>query len=521
MAYQETSLRTNGTKQSSSSTNQNYILGLRHMVSPVLDYRLNMRASDVETLSTPAAGTVQKTESKSLEPSIDISLQNPLFNFSIGAREIDGENVQTGNPRQDLRSRSYYSSVDWTPPNFPSLRLNVRRDEEKRSERGNPRLTDTITDNYILISGYSLDPFRLTYNLSGSRTDDMVARELREITTNVGRADFSRTYWGGKLAASANYQFSETREESNINPAGKTSTQSAIANFTATPYPWGTLGYNFSLNLTDTDPGVPSETRTTHTVNLIGRPDPRLTSTLLLRLQDTSPSRGPSSRANFYSLTLSSMPIPALDTTLSVTRDEQEEGGRTQSRTDSLLFQGVGKILDGFTLSMEGSLRRGENFQTRALTETNGLSAIANMQFTRNFSLLSSYTFTRNITHGPGIIRTVTSKEEIRNSMVYRPSPQISAAAIIELNKVRSEWKHTQSYNIDWRPFPRAAMDVSLSYRLQRSEVDGSKTEGINAQLRWALNRNLQLRFTYQRSQVANATSSTRDSYAVTLNFHF
>ncbi|MBI5407781.1 MAG: hypothetical protein HZA14_00280 [Nitrospirae bacterium] len=209
-----------GEKTSSSdSLNQNYYLNLERPVTPMFSYRINLRSSLIDSRAADAQGEVTDAYQRLLEPGFDVTLQNPMYNLNAGYRRQ--EKWSTAHLSSEGREtlESYYSRLNLTPTLFPSLIVNL--DRQNNFDYLSDRKKDRSNDQYSLGSTYELPSsdvkFRFDINYLHNTGRDRISTIEKTINDNFSgnyNAGYSDAFWDNRANYSILYQGNYSRNKS-------------------------------------------------------------------------------------------------------------------------------------------------------------------------------------------------------------------------------------------------------------------------------------------------------------------
>jgi len=164
---------------SSDSYNRNFNLSLQKTVTPMLNYRINLRANMLDSDSTNESNLTTETFQRRLEPALDLSLNNAMYSLGGGYRRQE-QWESKGMHNEDRKTKEfYYSTLSFNPDKLPSLSLNLDRQQE--FDYLTEREMDRTTDSYSISSSYDLPSRVLSFNYS------------LDLSNNVRRTPLERT----------------------------------------------------------------------------------------------------------------------------------------------------------------------------------------------------------------------------------------------------------------------------------------------------------------------------------------
>ena len=210
----------NGKKMSDSDVfNRNFYLSFDKSVTPLLSYKLYLRTTLMDSHSTDSLGKMTSAYQRTVEPSIDFFLRNPMYSFDAGYRLQ--EQWSTARLKDESRKTTnyYYSRLNVTPYEFPSLLLQF--DRQRDYDYVSPSKIDSTNTRYSGSTGYKF-PYRdldLSYNLYYTRTttDTPLSSAFKSVSDNfsgIYNIGYTKSFKEGKYTASAVYQGNYARNKS-------------------------------------------------------------------------------------------------------------------------------------------------------------------------------------------------------------------------------------------------------------------------------------------------------------------
>ncbi len=191
--------------------NRNFYFNFDKSVTPLLSYKLYLRTTLTDSHSTDSLGKMTYVYQRTVEPSIDFFLRNPMYNFDAGYRLQ--EQWSTARLRDEGRKTTdyYYSRLNITPYEFPSLLLQF--DRQRNNDYASPRKIDSTNTKYSGSSGYKFPhkDLDLSYNLYYTRTttDTPLSLTFKSVSDNFSgmyNLGYTKSFKEGRYTASALYQ---------------------------------------------------------------------------------------------------------------------------------------------------------------------------------------------------------------------------------------------------------------------------------------------------------------------------
>jgi hypothetical protein len=218
--------------------------------------------------------------------------------------------------------------------------------------------------------------------------------------------------------------------------------------------------------------------------------------------------------SNTYNLSLYSAPIPSVDASLTLIRNDSVSFGDKTTTNDSAvlsvgteLYRNVNMINDlGYIKA-----RSHVNGTTSSNTRLNGtIDAL----LTNKLSTTINYDFSWNDSAGNN------SRSSNHNMTVtYRPGRFINLTGAISYVDSNDETTTTEGILIDWLPLP--AIRLSANYQHSETDPGPSKSDSINSVLTWYITRFADVRTTYGYTKTVAIQETENINWRTTLNCRF
>ncbi|NOZ24844.1 MAG: hypothetical protein GXO94_01970 [Nitrospirae bacterium] len=218
--------------------------------------------------------------------------------------------------------------------------------------------------------------------------------------------------------------------------------------------------------------------------------------------------------SNIYSLSFNSVPLPTLDTTLSLIRTDRFSFGRKQSLNNSMLlsvgsrlFRDVNMITDiGYTETE--SFTGGVNLTSRFIRGS--LDAFLTRKLTGNII----YGFTRQSSDNSS-----SDSKEGSTIITYRPGRFINISGSFRVSDTNGNTSTSEGLLIDWLPVP--AFKLNLNYQHARTGPGAYTDNSLSGYGLWYITRFIDLRFTYNYTQSVRETETETYTVGANLNCRF
>ncbi len=304
--------------------------------------------------------------------------------------------------------------------------------------------------------------------------------------------------------------------------AGKTTnmTQQLGAYTKATLLNKPDLYYDLSYFLIDARSGGFSERRSTMTngLTLAHRFSPVLSgSTRAERVDDTDPMVNGNIVTYTYSASLMAIPLPTLKDSLAYSYSVRETTiGRT--KTNALYSNNTAELYRGVTsfLNAGWSFGTQENGQeTKGSTYSYGVGLVP----LKTLSITLNASDQESTATGGGLAESTTTVTRLRNAAAaYTPFSNLYLTAGISTVDQPALHDRTQSYGVNWSPFPGGALQFSFAYSESKRSADNSTSKVTQPTVRWIISRWASAAVAYfsEESSSNIGRSSTR---ALSFNF--
>ncbi len=238
--------------------------------------------------------------------------------------------------------------------------------------------------------------------------------------------------------------------------------------------------------------------------------DPKLLSSVRFQRQDSWDSQGNvDSTSDTYNLTLSSPLLSTLDATFSATRGEQYSFSEKQTVSNSYLFSTIAKFYEDLNVITDLTYSSSESYLTDTEADTLSLNGTVNATLTRSLSGTFIYGFTWP---SPGV-----ASNQQNFVLVYHPSSLLSLMGSFQTAYTGTEHIFTQSYSVDWLPFPVLNLNMSI----QEARSGDTKTQSLSGQGRWQINRHMDFQLNYSLSNVSALSEAITQSISFYLSARF
>jgi hypothetical protein len=207
---------------------KNIFLNIDKSITPLLFYKLNVRANLSDSDVTDSEGMFTTTYKRTVSPAIDVFLSNPMYSLDAGYRR--SEQWSTAHLSEDSRNTTelHYSRFNITPYLLPSLSLQF--DRQRDYDHLSVMKKDRTNTTYSVNSTYELpsSDLKLRYNITYERNmaeipTSITSKAINDNFNGVYDIGYSRSFWVNKAILSAGYQgnYSRNKNQQFVGQTGK------------------------------------------------------------------------------------------------------------------------------------------------------------------------------------------------------------------------------------------------------------------------------------------------------------
>ncbi len=540
-----------GKKTSDSDIfNRNFYFSFDKSVTPLLSYRLYLRTTLTDSHSTDSLGKMTSVYQRTVEPSIDFFLHNPMYNFDAGYR--CQEQWSTAHLRDESRKTTdyYYSRLNITPYEFPSLMLQF--DRQKAYDYVSPRKVENTTDRYSANSGYKFlyRDLDLSYNLYYTRTttDTPLSSTFKSVNDNFSgmyNIGYTKSFKEGRYMASAVYQGNYARNKIVTTTTEKITDVSASfnqgLNFNVNVKPLSKLNFSLTsmVNRTDTNPISPwdsigafggdiftksvknqkttmrSTVTKTYGIASTWVAHRLLSTTAQAQRSETYDNRKETDSASkIYSLTFSSAPLPTLNTNLSFTRSDNFNFGVKQSTNDSALLNIGSRLYRDVNMITDIGFAQSTTHTTNTQSSTRYIKGSLDATLTPKLFGTLNYGFTNTSTGS-----TTTNTQEGGTVITYRPGRFVNVSGTFRISDADGNKSTTEGFLVDWLPLP--VIRLNLNYQHSSTEPESATTDSLGGYAIWYITKFIDVQLTSTYTRNANEKKTETYSLGGNLNCRF
>lgn len=218
-----------------------------------------------------------------------------------------------------------------------------------------------------------------------------------------------------------------------------------------------------------------------------------------------------------YLVQFLSSPLETLDTDLSLNHTVSKEGGETQSKSSSALFQISAKLRDGADLDVNANITRSENPLSQSETTTKSVSSNLRLELTRMLTTEIEYNNNWTETENPDD-STTGRTHDAKCTLYWRPSHDFYFRGSYGIDRDENSGDETsqQQYNMSWLMSEK--MQLNIGCTLNRNDAVSST---YSSDLSWNLSRTFTLRFSYDLTRLEADEITETQTFSTNLSARF
>ena len=240
-----------------------------------------------------------------------------------------------------------------------------------------------------------------------------------------------------------------------------------------------------------------------------------LTTTLRLQRNEAFDNREETDfSSNIYSLSFSSVPLPTLDTNLSLIRSDNYSFGEKETTNDSVLLSIVSKLYRDVNMVTDMAHTRSKSYVTDTRTNTTSIRGSVDAYLTPKLYGNLIYGLSWTSTEGTSI-----STKEGTTLITYRPGRFINITGTFRVSDTDGDTTTSEGILIDWLPLP--ALRLNLNYLHTHSALEPLTSDSLGWYGIWYITKFLDLQLTYVYTRTKQETDNTSYNIGANLNCRF
>jgi hypothetical protein len=209
-----------------------------------------------------------------------------------------------------------------------------------------------------------------------------------------------------------------------------------------------------------------------------------------------------------------SSPLPTLDTTLSLVKNESFSFGEKASINDSILYSLSGKLYTDVNMITDMEYTKSRTLASDSLSTAYAVNGTIDARLLQKLTGTFNFAFSRTTSDDIPI-----DLAEYFLILNHRPGRFINITGNFRITDSTDDLTIAEGVTADWRPL--RAVRLTLSYEHSSSDPGPKKIDTLNGLIIWYLTKFADLRFTYSYAKTVEEIKSESYNYNTTLNSRF
>lgn len=218
--------------------------------------------------------------------------------------------------------------------------------------------------------------------------------------------------------------------------------------------------------------------------------------------------------SNSYNLSFNSAPLPTLDATLSLLRNDTYKSDNKENETNSVLLSIGSRLHRDVNMINDASYTKSKSISADTTSESYIFDGSIDANITRRLSGSMNYGFLHTKSGG--------SSSDSKNAFLiinYRPGRFINISGNARVLDSAGVVTTSTGVITDWIPLP--AFRVNINYVHTNSDASPSRSDSFTSYLVWYIAKSADLRFTYNFTERVDRSRTNSYSYNYYLNWRF
>jgi len=240
-----------------------------------------------------------------------------------------------------------------------------------------------------------------------------------------------------------------------------------------------------------------------------------LTTNLRLRKSENFDNLGEvDSYSNTYNLSFNSVPLPTLDSTLSLIRSDRYNFNEKQTTSNSAQLSVGSRLYSGVNMINDLGYTESKSYTSDTTSDSYSLTGSLDADITKKLSGILNYGYYRTLSGDES-----STTKDLLTSISYQPGRYTSISANFSISDNDGDQTVTEGVLFDWLPL--RVFRLNLSYQHSDVEPGPSKNDTINGYAIWYITKFADLRFAYGYTQRKEEVETESYSYNSNLNCRF
>jgi hypothetical protein len=219
-------------------------------------------------------------------------------------------------------------------------------------------------------------------------------------------------------------------------------------------------------------------------------------------------------KSDTYRVAFNYYPLPTLDSTLSVIRNDSFSFGEKNVTSDSVLLSTGAELYKNLNLSTDMAYTKSKTLASDTATTSHLVNVSLDALITKKISSTLTYNYNHQLSE--------SAAPEFHESLLllnYRPGRFINLTGTLRYSDDDGDVTISEGVGADWLPLP--ALRMNFNYDHRDSEPDPARHDSFNGILIWYLTKFANLRFTFSYTESVEATKTESYNYNTSLNARF
>ncbi len=218
--------------------------------------------------------------------------------------------------------------------------------------------------------------------------------------------------------------------------------------------------------------------------------------------------------SNTYNLSFNSVPLPTLDATLSILKNDTYQFNDKENERYSILLSVGSRLHRDVYMITDAAFNTSESLTNKTTSDTYQLDGSINANLNRKLSGSLNYGLSHTTSDG-------TSSDAKNASLIvnYRPARLINFSGNFRVVDADGIMTTSEGLLADWIPLP--AIRINLNYVHTDSDASPSRRDSFSGYLVWYVAKFADLRFTYSYTETVDIDRTNTHGYNTYLNCRF
>jgi hypothetical protein len=218
--------------------------------------------------------------------------------------------------------------------------------------------------------------------------------------------------------------------------------------------------------------------------------------------------------SNSYNLSFHSAPLPTLDATLSLLKNDTYQFDNKENEEYFILLSVGSQLHRDVYMITDAGFSKSDSLSNNITSETYLLDGSINANLNRKMSGSINYGFSHTSSSG-----TSTDSKNALLIFNYRPARLVNLSSNFRILDTDGILTTSEGLFADWIPLP--ALRINLNYVYTDSDASPSRSESFSSYLVWYITKFADLRFTYTYSETVDIDRTNSYGYNTFLNCRF